>query len=141
MTLRRLIRLPPWELAVLVEAALLFVPVEIGLRLLAVDSLLARLMRSPADETARHAVVPARAAVLVERLAGWYPLEATCLKKSLVLLRILRRRGLRAELKLGVRTADSGFASHAWVECEGERLLDDGGAGRFTPLPLSPRAS
>jgi len=43
----------------------------------------------------------------------------TCLPRSLTLWWILRRYGVKAELRLGVRNAGERFAAHAWVVCHG----------------------
>jgi hypothetical protein len=123
-------RLSRHDLAVLLEAGWLLPSIEIGLRVFPLDTLLQRLGKGAAANKARQ-VDLRRAALLVDHLGGLYPLDATCLKKSLVLLRILRRRGHAAELRLGVRHVDGAFASHAWVECGDLRLLDDGDAGLF----------
>ena len=49
--------------------------------------------------------------------------QATCLRRSLLLLGLLRRRGLRPVLQLGVAGRSGPFQAHAWVELDGERLL------------------
>lgn len=48
----------------------------------------------------------------------------TCLQKSAVLWRLLRREGLAAELRLGVRRVEQASEFHAWVELDG-RVLND----------------
>jgi hypothetical protein len=128
-------RLSRHDLAVLLEAGWLLPSIEIGLRVLPLDALLRRLGETAAASPAGN-VDPRRAALLVDHLGRLYPLDATCLKKSLVLLRVLRRRGHAAELRLGVRRIDGAFASHAWVECGDHRLLDDGDADRFATMPI-----
>jgi hypothetical protein len=136
MTVRGLMRLSRHDVGVLLEACWLLPAIEIGLRVLPLDALLRRLGGTAAVDSAR-AVDPRRAALLVDHLGALYPLDATCLKKSLVLLRILRRRGHTAELRLGVRQVDGTFASHAWVDCGDHRLLDDGEAAQFATLPIT----
>lgn len=49
----------------------------------------------------------------------------TCLVRSLVLARQLRRRGIAAQVKIGVRKLEKGFEAHAWVETAGV-VLNDG---------------
>lgn len=61
-------------------------------------------------------------ACLVQRAAPWSALPANCLPRALVLCRLLRKRGLQAELRLGVGKADGEFAAHAWVEHAGTAL-------------------
>jgi hypothetical protein len=128
-------RLSRHDAAVLLEAGCLLPSIELGLRVLPLDALLRRI-GGPAPRPQAD-VDPRRAALLIDRLGAIYPLNATCLKKSLVLLRVLRRRGYAAELRLGVRRVDGAFASHAWVECGDHRLLDDGDADLFEPMPIA----
>ena len=47
-----------------------------------------------------------------------------CLEQSLTLWWLLARRGLPAELHIGVRKAASGFEAHAWVELFGAVVND-----------------
>ncbi len=56
------------------------------------------------------------------------PTDSRCLVRSLVLMRLLARRGLGSSLIIGVRT-EPDFAAHAWVEHAGEPLLHPGDAG------------
>jgi hypothetical protein len=58
----------------------------------------------------------------VERTLGALPFDSRCLIRSLVLVRILARRGLESSMVLGV-SAKPGFTAHAWVEYEGVPLL------------------
>ena len=54
-------------------------------------------------------------------LAGvFYPGRARCLEQSLALFVLLRRRGIAAELRLGVQPYP--FTAHAWVELDGVPL-------------------
>lgn len=50
------------------------------------------------------------------------PISATCLRQSLLLYWILRRRGLQPELKLGARKENGQFHAHAWVVLGGQPL-------------------
>jgi hypothetical protein len=76
----------------------------------------------------------ARAAAFSVALAGaFFPGRAVCLEQSLALYVLLRRRGVPAELKLGVQPFP--FNAHAWVELDGEPLNEDPeGIARFVPL-------
>jgi hypothetical protein len=54
-------------------------------------------------------------------MAGvFYPGRARCLEQSLALYVLLRRRGVPANLKLGVQPYP--FNAHAWVELDGVAL-------------------
>jgi hypothetical protein len=56
-------------------------------------------------------------ATRVATVAAFYPGRAECLERSLTLFVLLRRRGLQAELRLGVQTYP--FLAHAWIEYDG----------------------
>ena len=62
----------------------------------------------------------------VERTLGPLPADSRCLIKSLVLTRLLARRGVDGRFIIGVRR-DPEFKAHAWVEKAGIPLMDDGG--------------
>ena len=52
--------------------------------------------------------------------------QANCLKQALLLWFLLGRRSIASEIKIGAqKDANSQFHAHAWVECNGEPLLDD----------------
>jgi hypothetical protein len=119
-----------------VEAAALLLPVEIALlRRISLGTLVARTDRPVRG--GRETIDVGRAARLVEAVAACYP-NATCLKKSLILLRLLRKRGIPAELRLGVRKVDNEFSAHAWIESDGRTLLDGGMSHLYSTLPLTP---
>ncbi len=65
----------------------------------------------------------------VERLAWMVNavaviLHMKCLARSLALVRMLSRRGLATDLRIGVRTEDGKLLAHAWIEWQG-RVLND----------------
>ena len=49
----------------------------------------------------------------------------TCLEESLTLWYLLRRQGISARLRIGVRKENEKFEAHAWVEHGGEALNQD----------------
>ena len=51
--------------------------------------------------------------------------RTSCLEESLVLCRMLRNRGISADLRIGARKEANRFEAHAWVEFDGTVL--DGG--------------
>jgi Transglutaminase-like superfamily len=57
----------------------------------------------------------------------------TCLPRSLTLWWLLRRRGIGAELRIGVRKDGEVITAHAWVVCRGE-VVGDGEHGRYEPF-------
>ena len=50
--------------------------------------------------------------------------RANCLKRSLATWWLLQRRGIRAELNIGVNKDDGHFSAHAWVEYMGRTLVE-----------------
>jgi hypothetical protein len=63
------------------------------------------------------------------------PGDTRCLIRSLVLTRLLARRGIPAKLVIGAR-GGPGFLAHAWVEHGGDPVLSpgDGSFGRLVEL-------
>jgi Transglutaminase-like superfamily len=61
----------------------------------------------------------------VSRTLALMPGDTRCLARSLVLTRLLARRGLSAKLVIGAR-ATPDFLAHAWVEYGGEPVLPPG---------------
>jgi hypothetical protein len=76
-----------------------------------------------------------RLARAVMRTLALLPGDTRCLIRSLVLTRLLARRGIPAKLVIGARTAPE-FLGHAWVEHRGEAILapGDGSFGRLVEL-------
>ncbi len=72
-----------------------------------------------------------RAAREVERAGREYSVyPVNCLVRSLVLVWLLRRRGIAADFRLGVRTLTGRFEAHAWVEHSGVPLGEDADVAR-----------
>ncbi len=89
---------------------------------------------SPSRENLREAIFLARETM---RIAGRLPFQSDCLVQSVALMGMMNRRGLRADLRFGVRmraeTEDSPFA-HAWVEYGDHVILDTGNRNDFVPF-------
>ncbi len=111
------------------------------LRRAPIASVLAALRsESPPPQTA-----PALAAAQLEeaRSLGWIvtrtltlmPGDTRCLARSLVLTRLLARRGIPSKLVIGAQAVPE-FLAHAWVECDGQPVLSPGdeSLGRLVEL-------
>lgn len=67
---------------------------------------------------------------------GALPVAATCLRRSMTLLRELRRHHMGATLHIGVRQGQNGVEAHAWVQI-GDRIINDDPEIVGTYVPLS----
>ena len=61
-------------------------------------------------------------ATAVNRASRYYPKSPACLQRSVALASMLRKRGIAAELQIGVQNYP--FKSHAWVEVAGKVIND-----------------
>lgn len=124
-------------------AALLWLPlVGLGLRLFRFRTLQAfcarrrRLhVRGPGPEEAAYQAGQVARMVSAAARHGLY--RGTCLPVALTVQRLLGRRGIVVELRLGVRTKDGKLEAHAWIEHLGLPVAGledvDGGFAPFEP--------
>lgn len=120
-------RLSGGERCELVRAWATLPAVWFGLRVLP----LRRLLRTPVVpaleghlEGRGGADTARRATRLVNAAARFSPFPHSCLSRSIVLWRLLQRRGVAAEIRVGVRRDRGPMAAHAWVEVDGEPVND-----------------
>ncbi|MGE0876537.1 MAG: lasso peptide biosynthesis B2 protein [Burkholderiales bacterium] len=136
--LARFLVLPAAEKRVFVCALLLLPLVRAGLRVRGFARMrewAAAAHGAPSDAGCGPGA--ARIGALVAAAGSVLPGVSTCLARSLLLVRLLGRRGLRGELRIGVRRTESGIESHAWVELRGAALNDaQGGARRYAVFEL-----
>jgi hypothetical protein len=72
-----------------------------------------------------------RAAQMMAVACRVQPLRSSCLPRTVVLWSLLRRRGIGADVRIGVRCDSNGeFRAHAWIEWNGEVLNDAADVGR-----------
>jgi Transglutaminase-like superfamily len=142
---RRFRRLSGFERAVVLEAVITLPVVWLAVRLLGF-----RICRAAFEEPARAARnsrfletdtlnIAKRIARLEVVTAANLFFRTSCLEQSLVLCRLLRRRGVNATLRIGARKEADRFEAHAWVEMAGNVV--DGGGGtehlHFRPFERS----
>ena len=121
-SVRKFAQLQSEDRRLLVEAGLVLLWIRLGLRILPWRVAVAaagnlRFLR-------RRQLAPSRAAWAI-RSAGRIVPGATCLTQALALQYLLNRAGHASRLSLGVAKGADGFEAHAWVEHEGEPLLDE----------------
>jgi len=125
--------------SVFIKAWFMLPAVAVGLRISGFSNVQKAVLAAP--DSREQGTDPARArsiARLVDSAAHWNPAPASCLVRALVLCRLLQRRGIAAELRIGVAQPDGGFAAHAWVEHGGAALAEAGAASdRYTPFDES----
>jgi hypothetical protein len=79
-----------------------------------------------------------RASYIVSLAAKHSIIPTSCLPRALTLLWLLNRRGVEAELRVGLRNRAGRLESHAWVESGGLPLNDWSEVSRdFTPFAQS----
>jgi hypothetical protein len=142
---RRFRRLSGFERAVVLEAVTALPIAWLAVRLLGF-----RICRAAFEEPARAARnsrfletdtlnIAKRIARLEAVTAANLFFRTSCLEQSLVLCRLLRRRGINAGLRIGARKEADRFEAHAWVEMAGNVV--DGGGGtehlHFRPFERS----
>jgi hypothetical protein len=140
--LRRFMALSPTQRRLFLRAWLALPVIDLMLRLLGLQRTERILGGSGAPTSMPRTSTPSPAdiaaaeadAVLIA-IAGRYAIgNGSCLRQALLLWWLLRRRGCRPEIRIGVTVRD-GFAAHAWVELDGRPLaqLPDQ-QGRFVPM-------
>ena len=130
-----------WQL--LMAAARLVLFVEIALRVLRFDVLLARLDAASAGLERfsllgrSDACHPSRAACAhaVDLAYRLLRLPRTCLTESLALFGLLRRQGIDARFRIGVRKEGEQLAAHAWIQREDTPLERTDEAYLTLPIP------
>ena len=119
------IRIANWR-DLRVVAALAGVAVMVRLfgvrRALALLAPIARLRGAPL-EPGQHIETARKLARRIAKVADGLPAPPRCLVRSILLATVLRRRGIAAEIQVGVRM-DDGFTAHAWVEVHGVVVND-----------------
>jgi len=127
--LRNLAALSPADRRVVVEAAGALPAMALSLHVVRMTSLFARLDRLADRVTTR--VPPADPVPLIRRTRGLVALAArrgfyrgNCLSRSATLWWLLRRQGIRTDVRIGVRKEDGDLVAHAWVERDGMILND-----------------
>jgi len=91
-------------------------------------ALMRRLIPSLAEPRDADAII-AETTHNVAVAGAFYPRRALCLEQSLTMFLLLRRQGVRAELRLGVQPRP--FRAHAWIESGGRPI------GESANLPLT----
>jgi len=141
-SLRALLRLAPAERRLLLAAWWRLLLAELGFRLLpwrwltgALAPLPVRRPASPAAPSAEAEALARQVQDLVRAAAAHHLLPVRCLARSVVSRRLLARRGVGTELRIGVARQGGALRAHAWLEHAGEPLGEPEDIGsRYLPL-------
>ena len=125
---RRFLELEAGEKTLFLFLVLFFPVLRAGLRLLGLGRLqsLMGLKTSPGEsrEGAAGLEEARRVNYVLQAAVANGLIKPTCLERSLVLVWLLRRRGIAGDLHIGVRPSEEGVDAHAWVECGGAVVND-----------------
>jgi len=112
----------------LTRAWILLLLVDVGLRSRMMSFRRLQKILAPKSRTLDKSQ-PEEARVTIRRLRRWvdiasrhhlYPM--TCLRRSMVLQRMLGQQGIAADLQIGARKEHEQLNAHAWVEYHGQPL-------------------
>jgi len=121
--------LEPWERRLLADFAVLLPLIWLGLRLLSFKRVsrfaqteiqTSSIPRLPCGYQAYDYAQRCAELTAIAARHGLY--RANCLHQALVLCRVLRRKGLSAQLRVGVKPQVRTFEAHAWVELDNQVL-------------------
>ncbi len=124
----------------LVQSLFLMLVFWVALRLLPFGTLYRWLSRtelagsSPSGREQDEAAGMARSIRRANRLLGW---RDDCLPQALTALFLMKRHGIGANLRIGVKKGPDGMLhAHAWVEHDGKVVVGGTGPGlqSYTPL-------
>lgn len=133
----RLLRLEPAARGLSIEAAVLLGMIAPGLKF-GPSALTGRLIRraSTASSGTADPVLVAEVAAAVRR-AAYQVRGGTCLAQALTGWLMMTCRHQPATVRLGVnRDRASGLSAHAWLECNGARIIGGDAAGEYAPFPM-----
>jgi hypothetical protein len=101
----------------IVESVAFAVGIELALRLVSFSTLLRLLDQvKPSPSALVRRVAHHRLERFAATAYRLLPISATCLRESLVLYALLRRRGAAPTFLIGIRKNGTALAAHAWVE-------------------------
>jgi hypothetical protein len=110
------------KLRLLAEIAVTYISVRRMMRASDLPGTIASIRASQRGHSVHDVRFANRLGAIVDGHLGHLPGDTRCLVRSLVLLRLLARRGWSGSVVIGVRSEPT-FGAHAWVEMDGRALL------------------
>ena len=124
-----------YEWAVLVQAWVVLLVLDLGLRLLPFPRVQKLAVPRRRAWDGAVALEIRRLERLVDIAARNHLYPMTCLRQALSLQWLLGQRGIDTHLQIGVRKESGVLKAHAWLECAGRVLGETSGVEvGFTPL-------
>ncbi len=124
--LRQFRKLPATARRIFLRAAALLPWVALRLKLQGFQATKNSLQSPPRNASGTSSSENAECAALTARMvraAARHGIgNPSCLEESLVLLHLLSKQGIAAQLRIGVKKNIPKFEAHAWVECGGVAL-------------------
>lgn len=140
--LRNASRLSPTDWLLFIEAWFWLLIFDIGLRTLSFPKLQAYAARLVSCSTPSLKQIDDLILALcnsVDHARYNHLYQMTCLRRSLVLQKMLSERGISTELKIGVQKEAKQLIAHAWVEYQGKPLGErEHIVETFSPLQKTP---
>ena len=137
--LRRALSLTPRDWGILTEAWLTLLWVDFTISCLPYPwwkGWLAQSMNLSSPAVSPNPEATERLVYLINAAANHHIGKPTCLRRSLTLREMLKRRKIPAILRMGIRKEGSRVDAHAWTECNGTVINDSPDVStRFSPLP------
>lgn len=113
------------EQRVLITAAIWLPVFWLCLRLLGLSRCLAHIQEMPSGRRAAMTVTEIHALGGLVNIAARHTLgPSSCLTRSVLLVWLLRRRGIESALRIGVRFTQGALDAHAWVEYQDTPVND-----------------
>lgn len=110
------------KLALAGEIVVAYVLARWSLRRTNLRATLSVLREPPSRGPRNRSAEPEHLSRAVVRTLTVLPADSRCLMRSLVLTRLLARRGHASQMVIAVRPGER-FAAHSWIEHEGRHLL------------------
>ncbi len=140
--LRRFSALPKPARIMFLRAAVLLPWVAVRLKVngfqATKDALLQRTVKQSSSHDSNNFYESIEMTAKMVRAAARHGIGSpSCLEESLVLLHMLAKQGISAQLRIGVKRNQPKFEAHAWVECRGIALNEsDALHDHYTPFEM-----
>lgn len=144
--LQKLLALSPYQWYLLISAMILLPSIRLSIKFSGFKKTYNRVVASPVNiqtiELNKAQIDEAQQITRMIDIAAAHGLyRANCLTRSLLLLRMLKKRNIPCQLMIGTNEGGNSdknnFGAHAWIESEGKVLNDQSDIStRFKAFPL-----